>query len=1813
MTNDNLKKITAMSGGAALLVLFAVFLSGTGLDTSRLGAAVVCSIPGQCQDTNGNLTLTAAQGVVRLGQGTTITWSANDVVGTDETGYTGFGDGVTRDVPLQTITGLSTVSSWETFKDGVDTYLLAADNTTNAKVYKAMPPVLPFVLGSSGTTTTNKVYLTSGTSWTVPNDWNSTNNKIEVIGGGGGGGTGTTRGPGGGGGAYSKVSNLALSPGTSVTYAVGIGGGANTTGGDTYFCNSVSNCASISGTAVQVGAKGGTGGNGAGGTAAGGAAASGIGTTKYSGGAGQTPTSPSTIAGTGGGAGGPSGNGGTGGTGWTGGSADNGTVAGGAVRNNGITGTQWDATHGSGSGSGGEDRSGQVGHAGGTYGGGGGGGWSATGGIGGGGIVAITYSTSSVVGPAFTAQYYNNTALSGSPVLTRQENSVNYNWGTAAPAAGVNADNFSVRWIGTTTAPVAGSYTFSVVADDGVRLWLDNVLVIDKWITQGATRYDYQATLSANQQVVVKMEYYDGTGSAVAKLAWTFPGSQGTPAHHGCLGDGLTCNTPFQNLSVTGNANGWSAFTAGGSIYAGLSGATSYAFKWMLGPNYANNHGTFSGSNNHGTLQNGPTTGVAGKIGEALSFNGSAQYVNVPDNNALDPSQITIAAWVKIPVAPTTNGNIVAKGNNSGYRLRISNSGVVVWFDRGCTNCLSTTQTVPLNQWTHIAVTGDATGLRIYIDGVLSASNAVAYGTPNTTSALLVGAETAYNEYFNGTIDDVRVYNRALSVSEVSTLYNLGSVNNGLAGYWTFDNANISGATAYDTALPLVTGKIGDALSLDGVDDYVSVPDSASLNVGVGSFSTAAWVKLSSTASGRVVNKFNAGTSAGWLFDVNNTTTGTNSPGFVRFRIRDGTANFDYATNGSLGTGSWKHVVATVNRTTNELKLFVDGVQVGATQSISSVTGSLSTATALGIGTIPSTLGSYFPGSLDDLRVYNRALSASEVSTLAAQGSVASGLVGYWTFDTADISGTTVYDKNPNPILGSCLGSGITCGTALQTFAVSAANNEGLNFTIPSNGDTYLAFLPFQNVYVYKFIPSGLGGRGCFGDANNTCGTIYQSVASGNSPYGGSVITIGGASYLLVVNIPSRSLLYKWTPSGSGCPAGGGWGNGVACTTYYHIVGGYGGSTNSSQHFGGTTYTLPNGNSYLSLVTTGVANEFWGTSKWTPSGVPFAGATGCFGDGVSTCNALYDVNPRGNSFWRPNVFQINNEAFLAVTVKNNWLTYIYKWTPAGTTGCPSGGGWGNGTTSCPPSSPSLFQGPASPGGDDSQFFTSNGASYLATGANIFKYSSGLSTAACTLTGPSGQVGTGASGSYETPAITGDTTFTLTCTTGSGAQESVAVTLTVDSTPQDATFTYKNQAGTVGGAAAYGETASLSWNATGVDAGSCGVTGVNPYSTTSPISIIGAGNSRTDVSVGTLSLSGTHTYVLNCLYPFITGNNGVLTGGVTTGATGKIAEALSFDGVDDYVSMGASTLASLDNVNKTISAWVKKTGSSQKGIVDKDFDNGGSNYGGWGFWVQSNGKLSWWAQGGKDLLDTGPTSISNGQWTHVVVVWRASSKTAEFYINGVLNSTKTDATIVEKVSGSAPLIIGGLRNGLSPYNFDGFIDDVRVYNRALSASEVSTLSNQGSVASGLVGYWTFDTLNLFKTTAYDSSGGVFTRSLPITAAVVPPNYIPNITGAGVLTVSPPRVRKGGTTNLSWNVAGLVPGDPRNSCTITATPSSALSSTFSWDGNGTAWVGGPVVSNAIQSRTTFTLTCTAPDGVTQTSTSVSVNLIPVVQEI
>jgi hypothetical protein len=125
------------------------------------------------------------------------------------------------------------------------------------------------------------------------------------------------------------------------------------------------------------------------------------------------------------------------------------------------------------------------------------------------------------VEPAFTAwrgQYFDNRDLVGGPALERNDAEINFDWGTGAPVEWIPDDNFSVRWTRTVNF-TPGYYRFVLYADDGVRLWLDNAIIIDKWHDMDYELHYVDGTYLQGARTI-KLEYYEHTGSARVRFWW---------------------------------------------------------------------------------------------------------------------------------------------------------------------------------------------------------------------------------------------------------------------------------------------------------------------------------------------------------------------------------------------------------------------------------------------------------------------------------------------------------------------------------------------------------------------------------------------------------------------------------------------------------------------------------------------------------------------------------------------------------------------------------------------------------------------------------------------------------------------------------------------------------------------------------------------------------------------------------------------------------------------------------------------------------------------------------------------------------------------------------------------------------------------------------------------------------------------------------------------------------------------------------------------------------------------------------------------
>jgi len=172
----------------------------------------------------------------------------------------------------------------------------------------------------------------------------------------------------------------------------------------------------------------------------------------------------------------------------------------------------------------------------------------------------------------------------------------------------------------------------------------------------------------------------------------------------------------------------------------------------------------------------GPGSVANGKFGKALSFDGYADSVNIADGPALHlTTGMTLEAWVNPSVA--LGGGVwrtaIFKEQTSGtsYSLYAGN-GTGRPTGQAYTSAeynAAGTANIPLNTWTHLAATYDGTTLKLYVNGTLVTSTSVSGNITVTNGMLRIGGNSIWNEWFRGLIDEVRIYNRALSVTEIQT------------------------------------------------------------------------------------------------------------------------------------------------------------------------------------------------------------------------------------------------------------------------------------------------------------------------------------------------------------------------------------------------------------------------------------------------------------------------------------------------------------------------------------------------------------------------------------------------------------------------------------------------------------------------------------------------------------------------------------------------------------------------------------------------------------------------------------------------------------------------------------------------------------------------------------------------------------------------------------------------------------------------------------------------------------------------------------
>jgi hypothetical protein len=406
----------------------------------------------------------------------------------------------------------------------------------------------------------------------------------------------------------------------------------------------------------------------------------------------------------------------------------------------------------------------------------------------------------------------------------------------------------------------------------------------------------------------------------------------------------------------------------------------------------------------HGTYTNGPTLNQTGALNgdtnPAVSFDGVDDRVVVPYTSALNPAQFTVEAWAR-PTGGTNTNRAVASTwyanagtTRRGYWLgaNSSNQWVLQIADgSGHNDAIGPAPT--LNTWTHLVGTYDGTTARLYVNGIL-ANSAAATLVANTTEPFTSG-ETAFNggwtDPYPGRLDEVAVYNTVLSQTRIQVHYLLGRsyldcvLDSTPVSYWRLGEA--SGTSAADSkgsntgtyvgspTLGRAGALAGDSDSSVGVNSTsqnISVPDSASLKPA--QISVEAWVKPDSATIAEFDSPLMKTSNDNW----------TDGYGFF-YRSSGTTLGFfvsSWGVNASatIALDRWTHVVGTYDGTT--LSLYLNGTLANSRSWGSGITHATNAlyigSGATGSGTA-GPAGYFWGGSLDDVAIYNKALTAAEV------------------------------------------------------------------------------------------------------------------------------------------------------------------------------------------------------------------------------------------------------------------------------------------------------------------------------------------------------------------------------------------------------------------------------------------------------------------------------------------------------------------------------------------------------------------------------------------------------------------------------------------------------------------------------------------------------------------------------------------------------------------------------------------------------------------------------------------------------------------
>ena len=389
------------------------------------------------------------------------------------------------------------------------------------------------------------------------------------------------------------------------------------------------------------------------------------------------------------------------------------------------------------------------------------------------------------------------------------------------------------------------------------------------------------------------------------------------------------------------------------------------------------NDGTNSGTVLNQAELTGTITGAtftsSSKVGKyAMSFDGIGDYISTPNVNSLDiTDEITLSAWINFNDTPSNQYNSIISKYWSGYELYTRNygEGIQMLLSGTTGNCYTTTGSGLTDEnWHHVLSKFNGNYGEIWIDNTLELNCSISGTIDTNTRALYIGSRET-NNYFNGSLDDVRIYDRALTTQEISDIYTSNDLANDVrqsnANRFNFEEGSGT-TTAGQPIIPLDVQQV----EFDGINDYVETSNLLDANTNTISF----WYYLNEYEQNNGFIGNDRAVDRGFVFYM------YSDKYRLQLRKPDDSGWYYDGTFGSIKTNTWTYITMVQDGT--NLLVYENN------NNILNTTGTTSTIKVngenfyLGRSYYDDTQQRFLNGSMDEVRIYDRALTTTEIETL---------------------------------------------------------------------------------------------------------------------------------------------------------------------------------------------------------------------------------------------------------------------------------------------------------------------------------------------------------------------------------------------------------------------------------------------------------------------------------------------------------------------------------------------------------------------------------------------------------------------------------------------------------------------------------------------------------------------------------------------------------------------------------------------------------------------------------------------------------------